>query len=39
MKELNILDLRFGFYVENYPHNQFPRSEIATFSKNATLVN
>ena len=29
MKELSMLDLRFGFYVKNYPYGQFPRSKIA----------
>ena len=28
MKELSILDLRFGFYVNNYPYGQFPRFKI-----------
>ena len=29
MKELNMLDLRFGFYVKNYPCGQSPRSKLA----------
>jgi len=29
MKELSILDLRFGFYVKNYPYGQSPRSKFA----------
>ncbi len=28
MKEFNIFDLRFGFYVKNYLHGKFPRSKI-----------
>ena len=29
MKELHILDLRFGVYVKNYPFGQSPRSKLA----------
>jgi len=28
MKELSILDLRFGFYVKNQPYGPVPRSKI-----------
>ena len=26
IKELSIFDLRFGFYVKNYPYSLIPRS-------------
>ena len=38
MKELNILDLRFGFYVKNYPYGQSPRSKLAHPGQNMTIV-
>jgi len=28
MKDLNILDLSFGFYLTNYPYGQSPRSKL-----------
>ena len=34
MKELIILDLRFGFYVKNYPYGQPPRSKLTNPCQN-----
>ena len=29
MKESSVLDLRFGFYIKNYPYGQLQRSKLA----------
>ena len=38
MKELSIFDLRFGFYVKNYPYGQSPKSEIAHPGQNMRTI-
>ena len=38
MKEFDILDFIFGFYVKNYPDGQSPRSKIAHPGQNVRNI-